>query len=259
MSWHWNANCNTENPSVCFLLATTDSNSSLSICSRKNISGQGQPSNPISLRQGCFARASRVLGIGLDRHFSSRMLDKIKAYWSLEQSIDPNLTMYFFTLAALGWQCLTLFFFRNHLESITAFMVQVCKKRIKKYTRWKLHRVFLERCVVVTIFSNWYWNFQPARLLVSYNRIFRVGSTWLTLLPLLQALQILKPYNNQYPWPLDTLPSLQRCQEGILLSFLLLCPTESLWISVWSETMEIFAVDFRSRIYKWWQNPQEGS
>ena len=27
------------------------------------------------------ARASRVLGIGLDRHFSPRMFDKIKAYW----------------------------------------------------------------------------------------------------------------------------------------------------------------------------------
>ena len=57
------------------------------------------------------------------------------------------------------------------------------------------HRVFLERWVIVAIFSNSYWNFQPSRFLVSYNVIFRVGSTWLTLLPL----QILRTYDNPYP------------------------------------------------------------
>ena len=37
--------------------------------------------------------------------------------------------------------------------------------------------------------------------------------------------RILRTYNNQYPRPLETLPSLflQRSPEGILLSFLLLC------------------------------------
>ena len=57
----------------------------------------------------------------------------------------------------------------------------------------------------------------------SYSVIFRVGSTWLTLLPL----QIWRTYNNQYPRPLEMLPSLQRCPEGIHFSFLLLCPSES--------------------------------
>ena len=34
-------------------------------------------------------------------------------------------------------------------------------------------------------------------------------------------------YNIQYHRPLETLPSLQGCPEGILLSILLLCPSES--------------------------------
>ena len=49
---------------------------------------------------------------------------------------------------------------------------------------------------------------------------FRVGSisSWLTLLPM----QILRTYNNQYPRLFETLLSLQRCPEGICLSFSLL-------------------------------------
>ena len=61
MSWHWNANCNIENPSVHFLLAATDS----SVC-RKRIPGPDQPPIPCPSRRGCSARASRVLGIGGD-------------------------------------------------------------------------------------------------------------------------------------------------------------------------------------------------
>ena len=91
----------------------------------------------------------------------------------------------------------------------------------------------------------------------------------LNLLTLL-SLQILSTYNNQYPRPLATLLSLQRCPEGILPSYLLLCPSESandqrlgkllLWISAAEspDDDEIplravrqakkFAVDFRRRI-----------
>ena len=56
------------------------------------------------------------------------------------------------------------------------------------------------------------------RFLVSYSAIFCVGSTWMTLLPL----QILRTYNNQYSRLLETRLSLQRCPEGIRLSFRLL-------------------------------------
>ena len=76
---------------------------------------------------------------------------------------------------------------------------------------------------MVAIFSNWYWNFQPSRFLVSYNVIFSVGSTWLTLLPF----QTLRTYSNQYPRQLETLQSLQWSLEGIPLSFLLPCPSKS--------------------------------
>ena len=76
----------------------------------------GQPSNSSPSRRGywCCA-ASRVLGIGLASHFSSRMFDKIKAYWSREQSIGywSETHNVFFTF---GWQCLTLLFFRNRRQ-----------------------------------------------------------------------------------------------------------------------------------------------
>ena len=37
---------------------------------------------------------------------------------------------------------------------------------------------FFKWWVIVALFSNWYWNFQPLRFLVSCSVIFRVGSTW---------------------------------------------------------------------------------
>ena len=49
------------------------------------------------------------------------------------------------------------------------------------------------------------------------------SSTWLRSLPF----QMLRTYNNQDPRPFETLLSLQRFPEGILLSCLLLCPSES--------------------------------
>ena len=76
-------------------------------------------------------------------------------------------------------------------KSTTISLVQFFKKQIKLYTRWKF--------------------------LVSYNVIFRVGSIRLTSWSL--YLQTLGTYNNQYPRPLETPLYLQRCPEGISLSF----------------------------------------
>ena len=216
------------------------SNNKIQICpfSAEKIPGSGQPTNSSPSRRGCFACASRVSGSGLARHFSSRTLNKIKAYWSLEQSIgywsESHNIFFHLNLADNAWH----FCFSEIKDSFYGSYLQ---ETIKQYTRWIFHRVFLEWWVIFAVFSNWYWYFQPSRLLVSYNVIFRVGSsclsTWLTLLPL----KILRTNNNHYPQLLDMLLSLQRCPEGILPFFLLLCPSESandqrlgkflLWIS----------------------------
>ena len=69
------------NSSVCFVLATANSN--LFVFCPGKIPGPGQPSNSSQARRRVedadVARASRVLGIDLARHFSSRIIDKIKA------------------------------------------------------------------------------------------------------------------------------------------------------------------------------------
>ena len=114
--------------------------------------------------------------------------------------------MYFFAFAELGWQCLTWFseiedrFYGSGLQETNQ---RIYSMKISSRFSWVVSN---GRC-----FSNWCWLFKPSRFLVSYSVIFRVGSTWLTVLPL----QIWRTYNNQYPRPLETLPSLQGCPIGL--------------------------------------------
>ena len=115
MSWHWDANCNIENPSVCFILATTYSN--LSVFCQNKIPGQGQPSiKPLSESLGMFCARKQTIGYWSSPSFL------VEDVWQDQDiliaraeilGIDLKITMYFYTLAELGWQCLILFFVRN--------------------------------------------------------------------------------------------------------------------------------------------------
>ena len=88
MSWHWKANCNVENPNICFLLATIQI-CPFSLTPPPNFSAENfvagsilqfKPTASRMLTQWRCA-ASRILGIGLACHFSPRIFDKIKVYW----------------------------------------------------------------------------------------------------------------------------------------------------------------------------------
>ena len=119
MAWHWKTTCNVENPGVCFLLTTINSN--LSVSSQKRFLGQVNPQNqakPVACR-GCWCCAcNQSIGYWPSPSFLVEDVDKTQAYSSREQSmgimmIDLNLKIYGFTLAELGWQSLRLFFIRN--------------------------------------------------------------------------------------------------------------------------------------------------
>ena len=233
MSWHWDANCNIENPSVCFILATTYSN--LSVFCQNKIPGQGQLSiKPLSESLGMFCARKQTIGYWSSPSFlvedvwqDLRILIARAEYWVLIW-ISQYIFSLYLNLADNAWH--TSFseiedsFYDSNFQETSQIKYSM---KVTSRFAWVVCDC---RC-----FSNWYWNFRPSRFLDSYNVMFRVGSSCSSTCPTLLPLQILRTHNNQYlnnnQYPpsrsLETLLNQQRCPEGILLSLLLLCLSES--------------------------------
>ena len=112
------------------------------------------------------------------------MIDKLKAYWPLDQNIRliwvliliSRCHVYFFNLADFGWQC-SHYGGRYSFSEIEDSFYGSSLQEMNQILRWiKITSRFLEWWGIVTVFSNWYWNFQPSRFLISCNAMAQVAA-----------------------------------------------------------------------------------